>query len=481
MNTHIKKIVGFGAAAAITLGFSVGAYAMSDDDFKAQLLEQLKIEAKLSPEEIEYVSGKIDDLSRQDILISLEEEIAELDDTDLQSKATADLESLKSVSDIDQFFDDLDVIYEYIDAYYEENGHFDEEDEDYEDYNFEEEKAFIIAEGKEELQYITDPELKKMVEQAIVELEGINDEDEFFDRLDEIYEKIDEHFWYEDEDYDDEWEDYDFEELREEIIEEVWEELNFIKDEALKAKVKDTLADLVKETDEDAFFEILDDLYEDEDLEAYYEEEGIDVLMEDDFFEGDFNFEEERQEIIEELNEELSEIDDTTLVSELQSMIEELESEDNEHAFFDALDEIYEKIDNHYGIDWDDEDWEEYEDYDFEEERKEIIKELNEEISEWVDDSELQTSLYAMVTELEAIQDEDAFFDKLDEIYEKVDAYFEENGYFDEDEDDEEDYWNEDDEDEWDNEDDFDDEDEDFDDFDEDDFDEDEDFDDEDE
>ena len=90
---------------------------------------------------------------------------------------------------------------------------------------------------------------------------------------------------------------------------------------------------------------------------------------------------------------------------------------------------------------------EDYEDYDYATERPLILEEMAVEIQE-VDDETLRAELEANFVTLQATEDEDAFWDAVDEGYEWVDQFY---GHEDEDEEEEEwfdfDFWDDEDED----------------------------------
>ena len=459
MKTFLQKTAATTAVSAILLGSIASAYAMSDTEFQNKLLKQIQIEEDLSDAELLEFTEQIQDISREDILASLQDEIEELEDDTIKTAAQAEFDILKAIQEGEAFFHALDEIYDMLDSYYEENEEFFDDDFDWE-YDFEEEKQYILESLEEEKKYLEDQDMITQVNEYIEKLKVESEEDNFFDMLDEMYEKIDAYygidFDYEDEDYDWDEEDfdweYDFEDIRNEILEELKDEREYIKDNVLKAKFETTLKLLEKENDEDAFFEILDEFYSDETLENYYESIGIDLITGDEFLDGEYDFESEKPEILEELLEEIAELDDSNLESELQEIYKKIEALDNEDDFFDTLHEMYEKLDMHYG------EYEEYE-FDFAEERKFILEAVAEEI-EYIDNEELQSELKKALEKLSAESDEDAFFEMLDAMYEKADAYYEASGndFDDWDEEDEFDWeyddedfdWNEEDFDDWD-------------------------------
>ncbi len=144
---------------------------------------------------------------------------------------------------------------------------------------------------------------------------------------------------YEDDDY---YEDAEFDFATEKplIIEDLKVDIAEIDDQALKTEATKKLNEIEKITDEEKFFEALDDVYEM--LEKHWEDF-------DDWEEMDFAT--EKPLIIKELESEIAEIEDATLKSNLTTKLKTLSGLTDEGKFFDALDEIYEKIDVHFGDD----------------------------------------------------------------------------------------------------------------------------------
>jgi hypothetical protein len=175
---------------------------------------------------------------------------------------------------------------------------------------------------KEELQYAEKDEIKKQIETSLKIIAPITDEDTFFDTLDSEYEKVDALYekYFSDEDFEDfdefeDGEEYNFEDTKKEVLESLKEEIAEIKDTKLKTKLQKYSDTLTLITDEDKFFNELDKIYSDEELEAYYEANGIDILDDEDI--EDFDFDTERKEIIKELKLEIAELPEGDLKKEI--------------------------------------------------------------------------------------------------------------------------------------------------------------------
>jgi len=145
-------------------------------------------------------------------------------------------------------------------------------------------------------------------------------------------------------------------------------------------------------------------------------DEDLDVEDEDEFEDEDYDFATEKQEILEELTQELDYIEDVELQAQVQQDIGTLTVLEDEDEFFDALDKTYEIVDR-YRDEFEDED------YDFATEKTEIIEELRFELSD-TDNDRLQLELAPQIDALEAL-DEDAFDQAINTIYETLDQYWE--------------------------------------------------------
>jgi len=340
-------------------------YAMNDTDLMKYILEQIKVEEKLSDTQIKEVEKDLEKISKKDILEELKEEVWYVEDQVLKKTLWSDVWWLSTINDPKLFFDALDSIYEQLDTWY---GDSEWEGGESDFFSFEDEKKDILLSMKEELQYAEKDDIKKQIEVSLAVVTPITDEDTFFDMLDIEYEKIDvlydKYFSDEDlEDFDefDEFEDggeYNFEDTKKEILEELKEEIDQINDTTLKVKLQKYFDALRVISDEDVFFDTLDEIYADSELEAYYEENGIEILDDDEM--EDFDFETERKEILAELKEEIAELSEGDVKKDIIVKVWKLEEEKKEANFFDRLDSIYEKLDNFYG---EDDEYEESEDF----------------------------------------------------------------------------------------------------------------------
>ena len=76
-------------------------------------------------------------------------------------------------------------------------------------------------------------------------------------------------------------------------------------------------------TDEESFFDTLDTIYADKELESYYEKNWIEILDDDEI--ECFDFETERKEILDELKEEITELSEGKFKNDIIGEVWELE------------------------------------------------------------------------------------------------------------------------------------------------------------
>lgn len=218
--------------------------------------------------------------------------------------------------------------------------------------------------------------------------------------------------------------------LKETLVDELKEEIDFIDNKDLKETLFKKLDILKKQEEGKKFYNYINGIYEQ--LDQYYEthyytDEYIDENFEDQY---EYNFTDNKKEIIDALNQELSYIDYKNLQDTVSMMVKELNTEDNEDIFYDKLEKIYNKLDEYYGENIDEEfEWEggEYLEYDFNEDKNDTIEYLEEEVN-FIDDTELKTNIIKMISELKFENDEEAYFEKIETIYNILDAHYETEG-----------------------------------------------------
>ncbi len=135
------------------------------------------------------------------------------------------------------------------------------------------------------------------------------------------------------------------------------------------------------------------------------------------------SFSQEKTEILNLLQDELNYTTDKKAKTQITKSFETLKKINKEKDFYATLDGEYKKIDTLLEIGSPDETAEKY---DFSKDKSEILKEIQEEISHLKDKAFAKT-FTPKIAELSKINTENAFFEKLDTIYQTLDAYYEKN------------------------------------------------------
>ncbi len=294
------------------------------------------------------------DEEKKFILENLDEEIKYISDKKLKVELTDIIVKLKAQTDEDIFFETLDSLYTKIDTYYgidldafgeswEINWKINFTDTDWE-YNFDDLKTEILESLIEERTFIKDKVLKAKFETIISSLKKQTDEDKFFKILDEFYSDKAFEKYYESQGIDlitgveflDGELDFNTEKLSilEGVLKEIWD----VTDVELKAKLESKFNILKTISNEDEFFDSLDDLYES--LDEFYGE-GIDI---------EFNFQDEKIDILQWVQEEISSIKDVAIKTVLQGKFAELQKITDEDSFFLTLEDIYNTLNQYYEV-----------------------------------------------------------------------------------------------------------------------------------
>lgn len=134
----------------------------------------------------------------------------------------------------------------------------------------------------------------------------------------------------------------------------------------------------------------------------------------------DVNFVNSKPIILNYLKQELKYATNEKIKNQIKKSLETLEKITDENKFYKSVNKEYAKIDSISSQ-------EERKDYNFEEEKNDIFSDLEIELKKLVKDNSVKTKVIKNISELKKIQDEDTFFDKLSEIYEFLDNYYEKN------------------------------------------------------
>ena len=359
----MRKIILLLVVSSILLINSVSAVSFDNENFKNQILEQLKVylleNFENHPQNYDITTAEKEEIIAFDIanfkteldekakkwdlrniiVNEIEQQLEYVEKVDLKSQLLEKAEKARTLTDGREFFKVTNGIYDSIFYSYNIDWNYDD------DFNFENEKKHIIISLWEEIISLKDEIFKKEVSKDYEEIKNINNEEQFFESLDDIYYKIDTHYeknWYIS--Y-----DFSFEEEREDIISSLWEEIGSLKDETFKKEVSKDYETIKNINDEEEFFDNLYEIYDKLDMHYY------DSLPAKNFWDTnkvkveiyDYDYETEKINILKSLEKEISPISNGEFKKEVLKDLESLRNM-NEEEFFKNLQKLYIKLDNHY-------------------------------------------------------------------------------------------------------------------------------------
>lgn len=377
MKKTILKTAIAGTIISGVLLSGMQAHAMTNTEISDYILKQVQSESTLTDTELSELKTELKDISKSDIISGLKEEANELSEEKFKKEILSSISKAEKITQTASFMKSVEDIYTKLDNHYETTEDYFDEDEDFEDdidlgeFSIED-KDEIIDYLKEELSFAENDEIKTQISNSINALKNIKDSEKFSNALDTEYEKIDslysKHYSEEDFDFDDQDSEFSFEDTKKETLKYLKEDISQIKDENLKKELLVQYSKIEKTTTEGDFYNNIDALYDSKTLNAYYEKEGISFIDSDEIWEFDLN--KEKEEILADVLEEINEIENKEKQTELKKLHTNLSKITDQDKFFDALDEIYEKIDtlNGHSYDFDDDDFDDYEDEDFDDE-----------------------------------------------------------------------------------------------------------------
>lgn len=336
-NKTTKLVLWTLITSSLLLG-NLQANAVNDNDLRKFLISEIQKEEQLSKEELKEVEKDVSQISSSDILKALKEDLNELEDKKLKKELLEKISNLDNEKNAEKFIDWIDKIYDTI---YGDYSEFEDDD----NISFEEYKKETIEFLKEDIEFSENKVEKDKIKKALETLSVINDEVKFEEKLNELYDWIDDFYLADDE-------DFDFNAEKAKILKYHKEEISQIKDEEFKKELTKLNSELEKIEDENEFFDKLDEIYSNEKIVKYYEEnlpEWVEIV---DF--EDFDFDTEKKYILEELSNEINFLDTDELKNEAKKDLENLKTIDNEEDFFDKLDELYIKYDDNYNDDFSD-------------------------------------------------------------------------------------------------------------------------------
>ncbi len=379
MNTkYIKYLFWFITALLIGSITIASTYALSDSDFRSSLLKQVKIDMNLSDAELKEIETELQDISFQDVLDFLGEEISSIVDKGLRSEIQEDYKKLVTIQDGDTFIQELETVYSRLDDHYESEGAIIEFDEVMPENGqvFEMSLEETLWYLKEEVKYIKDNNVSNKLNVIIMSLESEKDDKVFEDKLNEAFDILDDFYHSEawaqhykenknnpalnvtttsyivfDEDGLPMWaEDIeDFDQMRDMIINGLKQEKSFIEDKDIQKEIDNVITKLNKTKDEKVFFNTLDSFYESQAMENYYNNQWVQIMSFDWFEAEEFDFDTEKKFILDSLKSEIDQIKDKSLQSKIEKEVVSLEPIEEADKFFQKLDTIYRQLDTHFG------------------------------------------------------------------------------------------------------------------------------------
>lgn len=197
-------------------------------------------------------------------------------------------------------------------------------------------KADILASLKIEISELTDKSFQAKMSKSAEALAKITDDTAFTAEINKIFAELDSHYGYTVSEED----TFYVIEMKKELISDLTQELEYVKDDTVKKQVQSMITQLSSITDEDTLFTQLDSIYAM--LDAHYETLGDDMPE----LGEDMSFEDARKEILEFLADDVVSLKEDGL--DISVQVKGLGTIEQEDDFFDALDDIYDTIENFY-------------------------------------------------------------------------------------------------------------------------------------
>lgn len=124
------------------------------------------------------------------------------------------------------------------------------------------------------------------------------------------------------------------------ILDDIADEISYLEDVDFKKEMQIAYRELEQNASSKVFFDLIDSIYTE--LDAHYIEIG------EAFWDDEYDFESNKQDIIASLMYEKEYLNDEALENLVEASIAKLEKETNEDNFYEILELVYEKIDEHY-------------------------------------------------------------------------------------------------------------------------------------
>lgn len=141
--------------------------------------------------------------------------------------------------------------------------------------------------------------------------------------------------------------EYDFETIKNQFISSFEIEKTFINDETINTKINSVIEAIELVTTEEKLFDILDAFYTDKDVIKYFDQYMVDFREGDEMgieFEIEMDIDRDRDLIIGFIKEELTYVKDAALKKKLNTLVIQLEKEENEDKFLEQMTVIYDML-----------------------------------------------------------------------------------------------------------------------------------------
>ena len=322
MKTTIFKNIAIWFAISGLLASS--AFAIANNDLSKYILEEMKIQENLTDSELEEIQKFIGWISKKDVLAWLKEEINNIKDWELKKWLIKSSNELSENMKAKEFVWKIDSIYEKMDDYYKTNVW----------------EVYTDSDFPKSYNDFTDGNMGDINVKKTYTLEDFPKpyNDSGYENMNEFELEIDWKF------------DFNFKDLKKEISKGLLEEFSLITDVDLKNKFISKVESIQKNNNENDFFKAVDSIYNNDELNNYYLNKWI-TLLDDENLEN-FDFDNEKWDIIKHLEIEISELPNETLKKELKIKISELKKETEKTKFLDRVDIIYNVLDSAELGDW---------------------------------------------------------------------------------------------------------------------------------
>ena len=238
------------------------AFAMANTDLSKYILEQIQIEENLTNSELEEIKKFIGWISKKEILTWLKEEINNIKDWELKKWLIKSSNELSKNMKAKEFVWKIDSIYEKMDDYYKTNVW----------------KVYTDSDFPKPYNDFTDGNVGDIDVKEAYTLEDFPKpyNDSGYENMNEFELEIDWKF------------DFNFKDLKKEISKGLLDEFSLITDVDLKKKLISKVESIQKNENENDFFKAVESFYNNEELNKYYLDKGIELADDENLENFDF-------------------------------------------------------------------------------------------------------------------------------------------------------------------------------------------------